>query len=164
MIGMWGKEKREMGVKAFVVWYAAALMLLFVLAPSGAAQTVTVGAGYVFAEGMSEPALEVFVGGPKVLGVVPNVVVGRSGDDDGVSVVLAKVARPLWASDRGFAGVEAGVNWLRFRDYEAEPMVGAFGRVKVRGPLGFFVGVSAEPFAEWGWSAVAKVDVVVWRR
>ena len=148
---------------AFRRWATVAVpVALLALPVTGEGQLVSSGPGVVSTQYSAEPFVDLFVAGPSISSLTPSVVVMRTRDEWGA---LTKIAIPLTQDGPSFLNAEVGASWLAFRRHAPEPFVGLYAssplpipRVSVAGATSF------EPWSDWSWSAVIRLDVLLWMR
>lgn len=126
------------------------------IAAPASAQVLTVGIATVTTEFDTVPTAEMLAVSPSWRGFALAGIgaVQESGDVDG----FLKLGRAIPAPKGMLLGVEAGADFLAFRDHEAEPMVGLYAVKFLPHRFAIRAAVSAEPEQDWGWAAVLKID------
>jgi queuosine precursor transporter len=140
-----------------------AVILVVVFAVPVHGQIVSVSVGALRTANSTDPVVEVYTAAPPLVGFRPYTIVSWTPLHR--PSVITQIAYTVAANPIGYATIDAGANWLAFRDYRPEPTVGA--RVAAFLPHQFQSAalISIEPRQEWARSYVVAISrTILYRR
>jgi hypothetical protein len=141
---------------------AIPLLFFAILPTSTNAQVISTGPGIISTQQGGNEFIDLFIASPEVFNIRASTVIIYSKTNWNF---LTKLSTPLSQNGPSFINVETGLSWLSFREHSPEPFVGLYASSPLPiNRLSLAGAFSLEPREEWGWSAVIRLDYLLFYR